>query len=256
MKTVLITGTTSGLGRALAEKFARQGYHLVMVSLDGQKLERQKEELLKYTNRIDILALDLREEKSADEVYYYLEANHIDVDILINNAGFNQVGEFSQTDQINEFGMINLHIRFLTELTKLLLPKMQDIGYGKVVNIGSIGSYIASPLDAVYSATKAYVLSFSKAVNYELRKSGVSILAVCPGSMDTDFAKTAGIQDSLLFKIFVMKPEFVARKIIKSLDKKKAVLIPGWYSKLLVFSAGVLPARFVLWLTEKMIKTK
>ena len=164
MENVLITGTTSGFGKAFAEKFASMGYNIILVSRDMQKLKQQQLYLqYQYHVTVNFIAYDLTKEDAADFIIEQIDNWNIPIDFLVNNAGFNEFGLFSQTDISKEIKMIDLHIRFITQLTKHILSIMEKNNYGHILNIGSTGSFIPSPSDAVYSATKAYIMSFSNA---------------------------------------------------------------------------------------------
>ncbi|MFV0394195.1 MAG: SDR family NAD(P)-dependent oxidoreductase [Coprobacillaceae bacterium] len=253
MKTVLITGTTSGIGYELSKIYAKKKYHLILVSRSREKLLKQKEELLTMDNKVDIISFDLGKDNAADKVYQEVVKNHWHVDILINNAGFNEAGFFMETSRHKEQEMIALHVQFTTDMMKIFLPSMKEVGYGKILNIGSTGSYIASPKDAVYAATKAYNLHLSKALHAELKGTGISITTLCPGSTRTEFAKKANMNETLLFKIFVMSADKVARIGYKALQKRKSIVIPGLYNKVLVLSSKILPYSFIGWMTKKML---
>lgn len=179
MGNVLITGTTSGIGKAFAEKFASMGHNIILVSRDRQKLAQQQLYLKhQYHVTVNHIACDLTQEDAADFVMEQIENWNIPIDFLVNNAGFNECGLFSKTDINEEIKMINLHIRFVTQLTKRILPMMEKNNYGHILNVGSTGSFIPSPSDAVYSATKAYIMSFSNALYGEYRNTGIKI--ICP----------------------------------------------------------------------------
>ncbi len=140
-----------------------------------------------------------------------------------------------------ELEMINMHIRFVTELTKRILVHMKENGYGRILNVGSTGSFIPSPTDAVYSATKAYIMSFSNALCGELGKTGIKVTTLCPGATETEFAAKANIQNTLLFRIGVMKPEKVVGIAYRKMMKGRRLVIPGIYNKLLVVFSKVMP---------------
>ena len=220
MENVLITGTTSGFGKAFAEKFASMGYNIILVSRDMQKLKQQQLYLqYQYHVTVNFIAYDLTKEDAADFIIEQIDNWNIPIDFLVNNAGFNEFGLFSQTDISKEIKMIDLHIRFITQLTKHILSIMEKNNYGHILNIGSTGSFIPSPSDAVYSATKAYIMSFSNALYGEYRNTGIKITLLCPGATETEFARKANIEQTLLFKYAVMKPDKVIKiaypKIIK-----------------------------------------
>ena len=155
MDTVLITGTTSGIGKAFAEKFAAMGSSLVLVARDSGKLRQQQAELhSRFRVSVKGILCDLADPHAAELVQKELHTLHIPVDILINNAGFNEAGLFTDTDLANELDMIQVHVRTLTALTKLVLPGMVQRGYGRILNIGSTGAYMPCPHDAVYAAAR------------------------------------------------------------------------------------------------------
>lgn len=255
MSTVLITGTTSGIGKAFAEKFAQKGHDLILVSRNAEKLQTQQNYLQTQFNvNVKTIACDLSAENAVTVIQDKLNDWQITVDILFNNAGFNECGAFVHTDLAKELEMINLHISFATRLIKCLLPNMLKNHYGRIVNVGSTGSFIASPTDAVYSATKAYILSFSNALCGELSKTGVKVTTLCPGATKTEFARKANIQNSLLFKFAVMKPESVVKIAYPKLMKGKRLVIPGVYNKMLVFCSKILPVRLLNRITICMMK--
>ena len=215
MKNVLITGTTSGIGKALAEKFAGEKMNVILVARDRKKLEQQQLFLQsQYQVKVNYILYDLTKEDAVDFIIEQIKQWGIQIHILVNNAGFNECGYFRNTDLRKELEMINLHIRFL--------------------NVGSTGSFIPSPTDAVYAATKAYIKSFSDALCGEYRKTDIRVSTLCPGATQTEFAKKANIDNTLLFKLAVMKPERVAEIAYFKMMKGKRIIIPGMYNKLLV----------------------
>lgn len=255
MKTVLITGTTSGIGKAFAEKFASMGNSIILVSRNEEKLKRQQSDLQNhYHTAVKYIACELTQLNAVDLIFEKLNNWQVSVDFLVNNAGFNECGLFTNTNMEQEMKMIDLHIRFITQLTKRILPMMKKNNYGRIVNVGSTGSFIPSPSDAVYSATKAYVMSFSNALYGELKRTDVKITLLCPGATETEFAVKANIQDTMLFKYAVMKPERVVEIAYPKLMKGKRLVIPGIYNKLLVFFSRILPVEVTNSLTLFMMR--
>jgi len=211
MDTVLITGTTSGIGKAFAEKFASMGNNLVLVSRNKDKLQHQQIDLQsRYQVSVEYISCDLTEVDAVEMIMEKICSWGLSIDVLVNNAGFNEAGCFMNTSLSNELNMIQVHIKALTALTKSFLPGMIKRGCGRILNIGSTGSYMPCPYDAVYAATKAYVLPFSNGLYQELKGTGVTITCLCPGATQTLFAEKANINNTLLFKFFVMQPEVVA----------------------------------------------
>lgn len=246
MNTVLITGTTSGIGAAFAEKFAREENDLILVSRNEARLQRQQAELQsRYHVSVEYISCDLAEVGAAELIADKVRELGWSVDVLINNAGFNEAGHFIDTRLSKELDMIQVHIKALTALTKLFLPGMIERGYGRILNVGSTGGYMPCPCDTVYAATKAYVLSFSNGLYQELKDTGVTVTCLCPGATQTLFASKANIDNTLLFKLFVMQPEDVASIGYKSLMKGKRTTTAGLYNKLLVLSSKLLPISII-----------
>lgn len=255
-KTALITGSTSGIGKAFAEKLAQEKFDLILVSRNAEKLTGQSVELShKYGVQVFNIAADLGKPGAANTVFESVRSLGLSVQILINNAGFNEYGPFQKTNLEKEKEMVNLHVIFTTEMMKLFIPNMVDDGYGRILNIGSTGSFITCPYDSVYAATKAYILHVSKGINAELKGTGVSITTLCPGSTKTEFASKAGMENTLLFKLFVMRPEAVANIGYKALMCGKVSVVAGLYNKLLVISSKLIPATIINSITKKMLIT-
>lgn len=196
-KTALVTGSTGGIGNAFCNLLASEGYDLILVSRNEIALEKQAIRLSNSGVNVNFFAADLSQPGSPNDLYNRIKESKLTVDVLINNAGFNEVGFFCATDLSKELDMIQVHIKSLTELTKLFLPQMIERESGRILNLGSTGSYMPCPCDAVYAATKAYVLSFSSALYHELKGTGVTVTCLCPGATRTSFAEKAGIESTL-----------------------------------------------------------
>lgn len=231
MDTVLITGASSGIGYALAKVFALHEYNLILVARNTKKLNELADELRnQYNIRIDVIAKDLSQAGSAKKVFDDVISMKLTVDILVNNAGIGNVGFFYETEFNRDTEMIQLNIGTLTELTKLFSREMVKRRKGKILNVGSTGSFAPGPFIAVYYATKAYVLSFSRAIGKELKPYGVTVTALCPGAVRTNFCKTAGKRDMP----GAMEARVVAEVAYRGLLKNKKVVIPGILNKILV----------------------
>ena len=255
MDTVLITGTTSGIGKAFVEKFASMGNNIILVSRNRDKLQEQQIDLQsRYQVSAEYISCDLAEVDAVDMIMEKIQSWGLSIDVLVNNAGFNEVGCFTNTNLSKELDMIKVHIKVLTALTKLFLPGMIERGYGRILNIGSTGSYMPCTNDVVYAATKAYVLSFSNGLYQELKGSGVTVTCLCPGATQTLFAEKANFSNTLLFKLFVMQPEVVAAIGYNNLQKGKRVVTAGLYNKLLVLSAKLLPVSIINPIAQWMVK--
>jgi len=256
-KVALITGTTSGIGYALCERFAQEKTDLILVSRNYEKLITQQDRLRKtYGIRTWIIQQDLEMPEAAQNIYRDLRSLNIDVDYLVNNAGFDRSGKFVETDIEIERSMIQLNAAFVTEFTKLMLPGMVSRKEGRILFIGSVVSYVPCALNAVYSATKAYVLFFSRALRAELKGTGVTVTALCPGATRTNFAERSGLQGTPSFSRFVMSPEKVADAGYKSMMKGRVKCTPGIYNKFLVLSSKIFPAAAIDHFTMRMFTKK
>jgi len=253
-KYALVTGSTSGIGRAFAEKLASKQHNLILVSRDARKLNNQQVMLAQQHGiAAHTIAADLSKPGAAEKVHAEVTQRGLEVEILVSNAGFNECGPFLDNNIANEVSMIQLHATCTTELMKFFLPKMVERGYGRVVNLGSTGSYMACPNDAVYAATKAYILRMSKAIHAELKGTGVTVTTLCPGATKTAFASRAGMEGTLMFKYFLLKPETVAAAGYRAMRKGRVTVIPGTYSKLLVLASKIMPSAILNPLTQKML---
>lgn len=254
--SALITGASSGIGRELAKVFARNGHNLVLVARNKQRLDQLANELREgHGVRVEVIPQDLSVEKAAGEILGKLQQKSIRIDILVNNAGFDVYGRFYETEMGKELQMIQVNLVALTQLTKLLLGGMRERGYGRILNLGSTGSFVPSPLNAVYSATKAYVLSFSEAIAEELRGSGVTVTVLCPGATRTEFQQRAAMGDIRLLRFGAMDAEAVAEIGYRALMAGKRVVVPGLFNKLQVLSARLLPTGFVVRAAKAMLET-
>ncbi len=245
-RTVLITGASSGIGLELARLFAEDSHNLVLVARRKAQLEKLAGELSrKLLISTTVIATDLSAPSAPSEIFNELKGQSIHVDILVNCAGFNESGPFYETILEKELQMLQVHITSLTHLTKLFLPGMIRNKFGRILNFGSTGSFAPCPLDAVYCASKAYVLSFSNALRAELRGTGVTVSTVCPGATRTEFPKKAKMENTLLFKSFVMEPQKAAGIAYRGLMRNRKVIIPGIYNRLLVSSFPITPRKIL-----------
>ncbi len=253
-KAALITGATSGIGLELARLLAADGYELVLVSRDEQRLREVAAELsAKHRHPAKVLARDLSAVGSAEEVYRWLREQGITVEILINNAGFGLAGAFIETDLQREIAMIQLNVVSLVVLTKLLAREMSERKRGKVLNVASTAAFQPGPFMAVYYATKGFVLSFSEALAEEFKDTGVTVTALCPGPTATEFSKRAEAGESRLFAsgmIPLMNAAVVAQIGYRGLMRGQRVVIPGLINRIGVQLPRLSPRRLVTLLTR------
>ena len=224
-ETVLITGASSGLGLSFARYFAQNGYSIVMVANDKAKLEAAKDTIPRQPGvKITTISQDLSQLHAANELYKKIQKQHIQIHILINNAGFGTSGAFINTDYTKEQDEMMLNMVTLSLLTKLFLKDMVERDKGRILNISSIASMAPGPYMAVYYATKAYVLHLSEALSEELKGTSVTVSVFCPGPTSTNFASVAGVEKSTLFSRKLPTADTAVATAIKGLFKEKRVI--------------------------------
>lgn len=247
-KTALITGASSGIGMELAYVHAQHGDNLVLIARNNSKLLEIKSEIeSKFQVSVYTICKDLASKDAALEVFNELTKANIIVDYLINNAGFGHLGAFADNPREKEEQMIQLNIAALTQFSKLFLPGMISRGNGKIMNVASVASFLPGPYMAVYYATKAYVLSFSEALNEEVRRKGVSVTALCPGPTASGFQEAASMNGiRLMEKLKMPSSKDVAEYGYRAMMKGKAVAIHGFVNRLMVGSLRVTPRSLVV----------
>jgi short-subunit dehydrogenase len=252
--TALVTGASSGIGRELARLHARRG-DLVLVARRAERLQELKQEIETAHGRsVTVLAEDLADPGAPGRIRAATEQAGIAVDYLINNAGFGGHGLFHERPAAADRAMIEVNVQALTTLCHLYLPDMVGRGGGRIMNMASTAGFLPGPLQATYYATKAFVLSLSEALAEEIEGTGVTVTAVCPGPVDTEFIERADLQGLKLFDK-AATPASVARVAYRAMDRGRRVVItdPG----LAVALRGVipfLPRRIVLAMSRKAME--
>lgn len=243
----LITGASKGIGLEFANLFAKNHYNLVLVARSSDLLNSLKEKLeQEYNIKVVVLTYDLTRENVAYELYEHTTKLGLKIEHLVNNAGFGDYGDFLETSDIKNRNMIQLNIITLMELTKLYAKDMKKYGYGKILNVASIASFLPGPLMATYYATKSFVLSFSEALHKELHKTGITVTALCPGTTKTNFFTEASANDSNLLKnLKPADPKDVAKYGYKKMMKGRAVAVYGFSNRFLVFLIRFAPRALV-----------
>ena len=247
----LVTGASSGIGLEIAEVLASQNYDLIICA-------RRKKELddlsIKITNRYKVncrvIVADLTTEEGVD----LLVNNSEDVDILVNNAGFGILGDHFEMQLGRQLEMIELNIHALTRLSHEFGNLMVKKGKGRIMNVASIASYISGPSFAVYCATKAYVLSYSRALHKELKNKGVTVTALCPGYVTTGFQEVAGMELSKMEKLTSVPAKRVAEIAVKSMHKGKREVMPGIVNKPLPLVTKITPMWLQLIIVRWVLK--
>ena len=252
--TVLITGGSRGIGLELAKQFAAHGHDLILVARTRDALEAAAGILEgKHGIKVTVLVYDLADPQCPQRLFDAVTAEGMQVDVLVNNAGFGLGGEFAETDLSRELDMIQVNVASLVHLTKLFMQPMILRRRGRILNVGSIAGFQPGPLMSIYYATKAFVLSFSQAIDEELRNTGVTVTCLCPGATATNFAERAGISNSVLFSLTgLADAEDVARYGYAATMRGDRLAIPGIKNRAMVQAQRLIPRAIVTRLARKV----
>ncbi|MGM0881330.1 MAG: SDR family NAD(P)-dependent oxidoreductase [Bacillota bacterium] len=241
-KTVLITGVSGGIGKELADRFAKGGHNIVLVARSESKIvELAQEYRKKYGIQATVIAKDVAAPGVPEEIFTELKEKGITLDYLVNNAGFGLFGTFMETDMEQEVNMIDVNIKALTVMTKLFLPDMVKRGQGGVMNVASLVGFFPGPMMSVYYATKAYVLSFTEALANEVSGTGVTVTALCPGLTSTGFVDRSGMGASKMLKGAIMEAGQVAEEGYRGFLRGKTLIMPGARNRFIAFMPRLLP---------------
>jgi len=252
----LITGAGKGIGRSMAILLAQKGYNLLLVSRsEGDLIALSAQIKTDYKVKADHLAIDLSGVGAALRVFDWAKSLNVPVSILINNAGLGVWGNFHELDLAAQTGMMQVNMNALTELSYYFILVLKQQPQAFILNVSSTAAYQAVPTLAIYAATKAFVLSFSRALRYELKDTSIAVSCLCPGPTDTGFAHRAGM-DALadLAAKFNMKPDEVAVIGIKGMFSKKAEIVPGFLNKLSAAAAAHSPKSLIERVTAGLYK--
>lgn len=257
-KMALITGASSGIGKAFATIHAEKGGSLVVVARSEDKLNALKNELeTKHGINVTVIVKDLAAQSAATEVYEAVNEAGVRVDYLINNAGFGGRGKFHEREWQQDLNMINLNIVALTELSRRFLPDFVARNEGRILNVSSTAALMPGPLQAVYYATKAYVTSFSNALAEELHDTNVTVTALMPGATDTEFASTSGMDKTNLFDNTFSARE-VAEAGYNAMVEGKLDIIAGvtTMQRVMMNTAPLFPKRMLMKQIRQMQEVK
>jgi short-subunit dehydrogenase len=254
-KTALITGASEGLGRDLAELFARDGHGLVLVARNESRLNELAGKLREeFGVTAEVIAEDLSVPGAAQRVMDRVGGRAID--FLVNNAGFGTHGMFAESEVASQVGMLEVNVVALTHLTRLVLPGMIERRAGRIMNMASVAGMLPGPMMAVYYASKAYVISFSEALANEMDGKGITVTAVCPGPTVTEFQKRAGIEASALFKRNVMTSMAVAQIGYRAMMRGKRVAVTGWSNRFMAMGMKFMPRRLTAAVARKLNESR
>lgn len=249
MATTLITGASSGIGEQLAMLFAADGDDVVLVARSEDKLKTLAERLtVQHGITANVIVSDLAKPDAAQVLLAEIQRRNLQIDTLVNNAGFGDLGDFWQLDSDRQHDMMMVNIVALTDLTRSLLPGMIQRAQSSctpagVLNVGSIAGYLSGPYMSVYYATKAYVLSITTALQSELRGTGVTVTLLAPGATKTGFGEDSGMGELKMFADAAMDVQAVAAAGHRAYRAGDAVTIPGWKNRLLVRATHFIPRR-------------
>jgi len=246
MTTALITGASAGLGAEFAKLFAADKHDLLLVARRRDRLDALASELtVAHGVRVHVVAVDLMDPAAPKVILDEVDRLGLEVGFLVNNAGFGSNGNFWELDADRERGMIEVNVTALVVLTRALLPAMVKRGSGRVLNVGSTAGFQPGPFMAGYYATKAFVNSFTEALAFELKGTGVTATVSCPGATETEFAGVAGNDKTAIFKAGAMGAIEVATDAYRAMLKGQTVVVHGARNKLSAWSVGFSPRSVV-----------
>jgi short-subunit dehydrogenase len=229
MTTALVTGASAGIGRELARLLAKDGASLVLVARRRDRLEELAVELRSTgAPSVLVVAEDLGDAGAPARIEAAVKEAGLELEVLVNNAGFGSNGAFSNLDGARELEMVQVNISAVIDLTRRFLPTMLKRGRGRILNVGSTAGFQPGPFMATYYATKAFVNSFTEGLAFELRGTGVTATVSCPGPVATEFAEVAGSASSRLFEMSVAQPETVAREAYDAMNAGKSRVVHGF----------------------------
>lgn len=257
MPAALITGASTGIGRELADLAARDGYDVVLVARSESVLEHVAADIRqKWKRTVVVIAKDLADREAPRQIFDAVSSGSLDVEVLINNAGFGLLGKFWELSEREQVEMIQLNVTALTDLTRLFLPRFIERRRGMIMNVASTAAFQPGPLMSVYYATKSYVLSFSEAIHNEALDFGVTVTCLCPGPTQTEFDKRAGTGNTKLFSSGrVMSARTVAEIGWNGMKRGKPLVIPGALNGVTAFLTRFAPIQFTASMARKMQQT-
>jgi len=250
IKYALITGASSGIGRYISIELARRGYSIIAVSNQPEQLDNLKMELeIAFPIVVHTLNIDLSQEGAGKKVFEHCETNHLDVEVLVNNAGMLVIGEAVTVDYSRAAAILQLHVNTPALLCHLFGGKMSVRKKGYILNVSSISAVMPYPIISFYGPSKTFVRSFTRALRTEMKSNGIKVTCLIPGATATALYEGHNVNIPLAMKMGVMKkPETVAQAGVKALFNGKSECIPGLLNKLLVCLLPLIPAFVIEWI--------
>lgn len=252
--TALVTGASSGIGESMARELASQGANLILTARNLPRLEKEAEELRKkYGIQVSVFPGDLSQGETCQKLFQWTQRQKLQVDLLINNAGFAYNGEFAEEELQNIRAMLAVNVQALVELTRLFLPGMLERKKGGILNVASTAGFQGMPYLSLYAATKAFVISFSEALWYECGTAGVRVFCLCPGNTLTQFHQNAGIGKEKIFlsASAVDVARFALKKFLKS---NRPAGIFGFWNKIMIYANRLASRRITVLVTSRMFQ--
>jgi short-subunit dehydrogenase len=256
MKATLITGASSGIGEAFARRLAAEKHNLLLIARSEEKLRSICEKLsAKHGIEARYFAIDLTTPNADGLVFEQTEKSGLEIDWLINNAGFGSMGDFAELELEREAEMIELNVLSLVRLTHRFLGPMRERRSGTIINVSSGASFQPIPFFATYAATKAFVTSFTEAIAEENRPLGIRVLALCPGTTETGFFEASRIKDPIKVK-GVQTPEQVVDTALHALGRGKTKVVSGWANYLIASAVNIFPNSLITRLMSKPLRKR
>jgi len=249
----LVTGASAGIGQEIARLFAKDGHHLFLVARRRERLEALANQLsAQHQVSVGVLVEDLANPGAPGRILEQVRKAGVGIDFLVNDAGFGSHGNFAEADREVELRMVDVNVRAVVELCHRFLPAMLARRQGRILNFASVAGFVPGPLMATYYASKAFVLSFTEALAAELRGTGVTATAACPGPTRTEFGRVAKTDETRLFRIGVADAASVARHAYQAMMAGKVVAIPGFMNKVNAFLPRLGPRSVVRGLVARL----
>jgi len=264
-KKILITGASAGIGYALSEELAKRGSEVIITARRKDKLDTLAQKIKKAGGKADVFIEDLSMPQSGKKLYDQIKSAGLNIDILINNAGYGRWGDLTSHERDDYSKMLQLNVTSLTDLCHLYIPDMISRGGGGIINVGSVASLSPIPYASVYSSSKAYVLMFSEAIRYEYQDKGVKVMALLPGGTESEFASIATEKSEKLTKRYqeregsaaggaMQTSQEVAIECLEAFEKNKQYILCGGRNRFLYNLTKIMSRKRVLEMTGKMFK--